>query len=62
ALFAEKQNPKDLADKINNLIKDKTLAKTLGDNGYQRLLKHFNIKMITKQTEQVYNSILHKCL
>jgi glycosyltransferase involved in cell wall biosynthesis len=59
ALFADKQNPEDLADKINSLINNKTLAKTLGDNGFQRLLKYFNIKTISQQTEQLYYSILH---
>jgi len=60
ALFAEKQNPEDLAEKINSLISNKELAKKLGNNGYKRLTKHFNIKTIEQQTEQVYQFCLPK--
>jgi glycosyltransferase involved in cell wall biosynthesis len=60
ALFAEKQNPADLAEKINTLINNKELAKQLGDRGYKRLTEHFNINTIAQQTGQVYQSILLK--
>lgn len=60
ALFAEKHNPEDLAEKINTLIHNKELAKQLGGNGYKRLLQHFNIKTITQKTTEIYQSILLK--
>jgi len=46
--------------KINSLISNKELAKKLGNNGYKRLTKHFNIKTIEQQTEQVYQFCLPK--
>lgn len=36
ALFTDCQNPSDIADKINNLFKDKALRDTIGEESYER--------------------------
>jgi glycosyltransferase involved in cell wall biosynthesis len=59
ALFSEKQNPQDFAEKVNHLIKNPQLSKTLGDNGYQRLITEFNIETICQQTLKLYQSTCH---
>jgi rhamnosyl/mannosyltransferase len=60
ALFAEKQSPQNFAEKVNDLMDNPLLAKTLGDNGYQRLLAHFNIETISQQTLKLYQSICYE--
>lgn len=57
ALFTEKQNPEDIANKVNQLISDPHLAHSLAENGYKCLQKKFNLDTITKLTEQLYQEI-----
>jgi glycogen synthase len=56
--FVEPAKPKQLAKKINILLADKELAKRFGENGRKRVEKHFDWKMIAKQTKKLYEEIL----
>ncbi|MCK4357810.1 MAG: glycogen synthase [Candidatus Cloacimonetes bacterium] len=57
--FVEPANPKQLAEKMNLLLKDKKLAKIFGENGRKRVEKYFDWKIIARQTMKLYEEILH---
>ena len=56
------QNPekfaKDMADAINKIVQDKTLAKTFGDNGRKRVEEIFSWSGIAKKTYELYESLV----
>ena len=56
-LLFEKGNILELRAKINLLLNDKILAKTLGINGYNMVKKSYSWNTIVKETEKVYNQI-----
>ncbi|MCK4339390.1 MAG: glycosyltransferase, partial [Candidatus Cloacimonetes bacterium] len=57
--FVEPANPKQLAEKMNLLLKDKKLAKIFGENGRKRAEKYFDWKIIARQTMKLYEEIVH---
>ncbi|MCK4338417.1 MAG: glycosyltransferase, partial [Candidatus Cloacimonetes bacterium] len=57
--FVEPANPKQLAEKINLLLKDKKLAKKFGEKGRKRVEKYFDWKIIAKQTKKLYEEIIN---
>ncbi len=54
-LLVEPDNPRILADAINQLLTDESLRKSLGENGRRRVEEYFSWKMIAKQTYDLYN-------
>ncbi len=56
-LLFEKGNVLELRAKINLLLNDQILAKTLGINGYNMVKKSYSWNTIVKETEKVYNQI-----
>ena len=49
---------KQIADSVNRLLKDESLAKKLGENGRKRVEEHFSWVHIAKQTKQMYERLL----
>jgi glycosyltransferase involved in cell wall biosynthesis len=47
-----------MAEKINLLIEDAELRKTMGRKGYQRVLERFDIRAITRRWEHTYEALL----
>jgi glycosyltransferase involved in cell wall biosynthesis len=58
-LFSE-NNPVDLRDKLQRLVQDDKLRKTLGQAGRQRVLAHFTQRQVAQQTLDFYRQILAK--
>ncbi|MBN2018589.1 MAG: glycogen synthase [Candidatus Cloacimonetes bacterium] len=56
--FVEPQKPKELAEKINILLNDKSLAKKFGENGRKRVEVYFDWRIIAKQTKEMYAKLL----
>jgi len=59
-LFCEPDNPKDIAEKINILIKDKELRNKLVKNAKQMILEKYNWERISERLREVYKRILKK--
>ena len=59
-LLVEPSNPKQIADAVNRLLKDKNLAKKFGENGRKRVEEKFSWTFIAQQTKQLYERLLSK--
>jgi starch synthase len=47
-----------LADRIEELLRDSTMAAKMGKAGRERVLKHFGWPAIASKTVQLYESLL----
>lgn len=52
-------DPAHLAAAINKLLSDSTHARTLGQAGQERAVKFFSPQAVTRQTEALFEQILH---
>ena len=59
-LLAEVKNEKELAKSILRLVYDIGLRKKLGKNGRDTVMERFDIKMMVKSYQEVYDSELAK--
>ena len=57
-LLAEVRNPEDLASKIEILLNDNQLRKTMGENSRARLLEKFSIESYVKNYSNEYDRLL----
>jgi len=62
ALFADPNNVHDIANKINNLIKNPVLALKLEENGRNLVEKEYNWEIESKKLLQVYEELLVKSI
>lgn len=56
-VLAEIRNTSDLADKINNLVKDEKLRKNYGNNSLTRQDRLFSLRGYVRKFEELYNDI-----
>jgi len=56
-LLVEPKNAKDLADKIELLIKDKALRGKLGENGRTKYLENYSIDVFMKNMDKIFTEI-----
>jgi glycosyltransferase involved in cell wall biosynthesis len=56
----EKRNPEVLAEKILALLKDKDLARRMGDNGRQRAIDVFSRQRMAADTAELYRKAMEK--
>ncbi len=47
-----------MADRISQLVADAELRKQMGKKGYERVLKNYDIRVITKRWEDLYEELL----
>ncbi len=57
-MLVEPAKPKQLAYYINHLLRNRELARKLGENGRKRVKEHFSWTSIAQQTKNLYESIL----
>ena len=57
-LFCEPSNPKDIADKIEVLIRDKTLTQRLIQNGFKMIKEEYNWEKIANRIKKLYEKVL----
>ena len=57
-LLCDSTNPKDIANKIDYLIENKSRAIKMGKNGYKAVLKEFNWQLEEKKLLLFYKRIL----
>ena len=57
-ILVEPANPKQLADGINRLLRDRALASRFGKNGRKRVEKYFGWPLIAQQTKDLYESLI----
>jgi glycosyltransferase involved in cell wall biosynthesis len=55
--LVEPDNPPELAQAINRLLADPSLARNLGQAGYDRLVTHFSIEKMVNATLDVYSEV-----
>ena len=58
--LAKPNDPYEWAEFISRLINDENLARRLGENGFQKLLRNYTITMIVKELENVYLEVLRR--
>ena len=59
-LIADPKNPKDLAEKINYLLKNRELALKMGQEGRKYILKNFTWKKLAEKLLDIYKRNLFK--
>ncbi|MBV7332478.1 glycosyltransferase family 4 protein [Chloroflexi bacterium TSY] len=59
-LLFEPNDPKDLAEVIQQLISDPVMAKRLGATGKQKVMAHYTWPFVTEQIRSLYASLVHK--
>jgi glycosyltransferase involved in cell wall biosynthesis len=59
-LLVEPANPRVLADAINRLLRDRALAKNLGQNGRRRVETVFSWASIAETTERLYQEVVEE--
>ena len=59
-LLAEVRNPEDMAEKINELLRDDKLREEMGQNSRERLLNHFSIEAYIKNYSNEYDRLTRK--
>jgi len=57
-ILVEPANPRRLADGINQLLRDRTMARKFGENGRKRVEQYFGWDYIARQTKELYESIV----
>jgi len=57
--LVEPRNSQQLAEKILELLRDKTLRDRMGQNGMQKVRDIFSIQKMVRATEQVYRSVVN---
>ncbi|MEW5694029.1 MAG: glycogen synthase [Candidatus Hydrogenedentota bacterium] len=56
-ILVEPANPKQIADAVNRLLKDRTLAEKMGREGRARVEEYFSWDYIAAQTKKLYEQI-----
>ncbi len=56
-LLVEPANPKDIAKKINYLMKSEKLRLKMGANGRKKVVQNFSLKRVVDQLEKVYREM-----
>lgn len=51
-------DPEALAGRISQLVEDTALRKSMGSRGHERVLRHYDIRAITKEWEKLYEELL----
>jgi glycogen synthase len=57
-LLVEPKKPKQIADGVNRILKDRQLAKKFGENGRKRVEEQFSWTYIAQQTKKLYESLV----
>ncbi len=57
-LFTEIDNPEDLANKIEELLKDQEFAQRIAQEGFQSVETKYNSKIVTKQITNTINNVI----
>jgi len=57
-ILIEPGSPRQIAEAVNRLLKDRPLARRLGEHGRWRVEEHFSWELIAKQTKALYESLL----
>lgn len=57
-LLVKPASPKQIADAVNRILKDKTLAKKMGENGRARVEKFFSWTYIAQKTKKLYETLV----
>lgn len=57
-LMVRENNASDWAEKISSLLDDPALGKSMGEAGKQRVQRHFNLKQMTSDYFNLYQSML----
>lgn len=60
ALCYRSIDSKDLADKLLQLLEDENLRKELGKKSRQKIIEIYDIDIVIKRLEEMYNSLLQK--
>jgi glycosyltransferase involved in cell wall biosynthesis len=56
---AKKENSKDIASKISNLIDDELLRRKMGENAYSFIKSNFNVNNTITEIYNEYNNLLY---
>lgn len=56
-LLAEVRNPTDLAKKVDTLLSNEELRKTMGEHSRDRLLENFSIESYVKNYSDEYDRL-----
>jgi glycosyltransferase involved in cell wall biosynthesis len=59
-LHAEPMNAKDLAEKINTVLSDEDLGKSMGQRGKEKVEREFSWDKVTSQIEKVYEEVMER--
>jgi glycosyltransferase involved in cell wall biosynthesis len=58
--YCEPDDAHDLASKALKILNDQELAARLGENGRERVMKHFTWDKIARDTIEIYQNVIDK--
>ena len=59
--FVRPKNPTELSNKILEIIRKRQIEKDrIGQNARERIIRHFNLKLMLNKTIQLYEKLLSK--
>jgi len=59
-LLVPPRDPAALAHAIGLVLEDRDLARRLGQAGHERVVRHFDLDSVVRQTETLYASLLER--
>lgn len=57
-IFVKKEDPQDLADKIQMILSNKPLADTIARHAHETILKTYHVQSYKEKLEQIYGAIM----
>jgi len=52
-------DPREIKDAVTRLLEDRSLAKKLTENAYQRLLNNYEWKIVLEKYLELYKQLVH---
>jgi glycosyltransferase involved in cell wall biosynthesis len=56
-ILIEPRNPRQIADSVNRILKDRVLARKLGENGRKRVEMCYSWAAIAQRTKSIYKAL-----
>jgi glycosyltransferase involved in cell wall biosynthesis len=60
--ICQSHDARTLASRIEELIEDRELARSMGERGMERILREFGVEKMIRETERIYVALADKLL
>ena len=56
--MVEPEDVQALTEKVQILVRDEDLARTMGQEGYQKALREFDVRLTADKVQEIYDRLL----